>query len=339
MRLVRSCVLTLALVLSPAPLFADSVAPTVPPPPPALTKPAPESVDDLRAMQEHTKAVLKKVMPATVGLRMGGRVGGAAGSGVIVDAAGTILTAGHVSGEPDRPVTVILSDGRTVRGKTLGANRGIDSGMIQITDTDKGPWPFVELGKSADLQPGQWVVATGHPGGFQPGRTPVVRVGRVTLATKSVVMTDCTLVGGDSGGPLFDMRGRLVGIHSRISGSITANIHVPVDTYRETWERLAKAEVWGNLWGGNTTQAYLGIRPDEANNEYRIKEVSPGSPADKAGLKVGDVLLRFAERDVKSNADLQRLLGRRRPGEEIALDVRRGEEELTLRVKIGRRPE
>src|SRR5207249_1980480 len=106
--------------------------------------------------------------------------------------------------------------------------------------------------------------------------------------------TDCTLVGGDSGGPLFDMQGRLIGIHSRISNSITANIHVPVDTYRDTWDRLAKAEVWGAGIGGRASAdaGYLGVECDDSNPKAcKITRVITGSPAEKAGLKVGDIVV------------------------------------------------
>src|SRR3954454_13544557 len=103
------------------------------------------------------------------------------------------------------------------------------------------------MGKSSALKKGQWCIATGHPGGYRPGRTPVVRLGRILEANAEALRTDCTLVGGDSGGPLFDMAGRASAIHSRIGGFITATIHVPVDTYRDTWDRLVKAEVWSGL--------------------------------------------------------------------------------------------
>src|SRR5262249_38672096 len=89
--------------------------------PPALEKSAPESVEDLRAIQKQVRAVLAKVMPATVGVR----IGQAQGSGVIVSKDGIVLTAGHVSGQPGRQVTLIFPDGKTVKGKTLGANAGV----------------------------------------------------------------------------------------------------------------------------------------------------------------------------------------------------------------------
>jgi serine protease Do len=332
MRVVRRCAPALVLFLIPAITRADSPV-SVPPPPPALTKLAPETLDDLKAIQEQTKKVLKRVMACTVGLQ----VRGAAGSGVIVSEDGMVLTAGHVVGEANQDCRVILPDGRRVNGKTLGANRTIDSGMIKITDP--GPWPFVELGASKDLKLGQWVLAIGHPGGYKTGRSPVVRVGRVSQAIDRLIQTDCPLVGGDSGGPLFDMQAKLIGIHSRISLSITENIHVPVDTYRDTWERLAKAEVWGRGFGGaNVIEGYLGLYCESDAKGCRIVTLTPGQAAEKAGLRVGDIVLRFDEKDIKDFNEFGELIAGKKPDQEVAIEVRRGDEELTLRVKIGRRP-
>ena len=107
---------------------------------------------------------------------------------------------------------------------------------------------------SAEMKKNDWCVVTGHPGGFKTGRSPVVRVGRILEINNSVaakyICTDCTLVGGDSGGPLFDMQGRVIGIHSQIRARITENVHVPVNTYRETFDRLAKGDVWGSPVSG-----------------------------------------------------------------------------------------
>jgi len=206
----------------------------------------PTTVEELRQIEKHVQKVIEKVMPAVVGVR----VGPGQGSGVIVNEDGTILTAGHVSGTPGQNAAVLLlnSNGKTIGGKTLGQNKGIDSGMIKINA--EGKYNFLEIGKSADLKVGQWVIAIGHPGGFRPNRTPVVRVGRILFVSPAAIRTDCTLVGGDSGGPLFDMQGRVIGIHSRIGGfAITENVHVPVDTYRETWDKLAKGDSWGTQIG------------------------------------------------------------------------------------------
>src|SRR5262249_9497642 len=147
----------------------------------ALEKPAPENLEDLKAIQAQVHDVVEKVLPCTVGVR----VGGASGSGVIIHEDGYVLTAGHVSGQPDREATLLLSDGRRVKGKTLGANRDIDSGLIKITEG--GKWPFVEMGQSAELKRGQWCVATGHPRGYIPNRPPPVRLGRVLDATNRLI--------------------------------------------------------------------------------------------------------------------------------------------------------
>lgn len=205
------------------------------------TNGTPATVEELRDIEKHVQKVLEKVLPAVVAVR----VGPGQGSGVIVKEDGTILTAGHVSGTPNKDATVIMSGPKMLKGTTLGQYKSIDSGMMKIAD-GKGPYPFVEIGKSSELKAGQWVIGIGHPGGFRPNRTPVVRVGRILFVNNFVIRTDCTLVGGDSGGPLFDMQGRVIGIHSRIGGfAITENMHVPIDTYVQTWDKLAKGESWG----------------------------------------------------------------------------------------------
>src|SRR5262249_32003214 len=161
----------------------------------------------------------------------------------------------------------------------------------------EGKWPFAEMGKSADLKKGQWCITTGHPGGYKKGRAPVVRLGRVLKADDRVVSTDCTLVGGDSGGPLFDLDGKVIGIHSRIAEDITANMHVPVDTYRDTWDLLVKSEAWGGFLGPS-----LGLKLDLTAKECIVTEVTDDSPAARAGLKPGDVLLKFDDQKLNRPA-------------------------------------
>jgi serine protease Do len=299
----------------------------------ALDKPAPETIGDLRAIQEKVKRTLAKVTPCTVGIR----VGIAGGSGVIISEDGYVLTAGHVCTEPDREVTLILPDGRTVKGKTLGLNRSIDSGLIKISQA--GKWPFAPMGNSAKLRKGQWCLSLGHPGGYKPGRPPVVRLGRVLDFTDTLIRSDCTLVGGDSGGPLFDLDGKVIGIHSRIAGPITFNIHVPVDTYRDTWDRLAKGEAWGGRIGSRdtTTEPYLGFQLDPDGKQCKIVKVTPDSPAAKAGLKPDDVVTKFANQKVSSRDELGLQMKKHKPGDEVTLEVIRGKETLTVKLVVGKR--
>jgi serine protease Do len=302
--------------------------------PAAFNKAVPETVEDLKAIQGHVQEVLKKVVPTVVNLR----IGMGQGSGVIISEDGYVLTAGHVSGPAGREVVVTLHDGRKVKGKTLGANRGIDSGLVKITD--EGKWPHADMGKSGELKKGDWSMAIGHPGGYKPGRSPVVRLGRVLDLGKAALRTDCTLVGGDSGGPLFDMHGRVIGIHSRIGGPLTANVHVPVDTYRETWDKLAQGDVWGGPMFGRPTKAgpYLGVEADPDGDRCKITRVVPDSPAEKAGVKVDDVIVRFADRKVADFDDLRAQVQRRKVGEEVTLEVRRGDQTVTLKLVVGKRP-
>jgi serine protease Do len=275
-------------------------------------------------------------MPSVVGLR----IGPGAGSGVIISADGYVLTAGHVSGKPDQKVSIILADGRKVNGKTLGNNRGMDSGLIKITD--EGKWPYVEMGESSPVQKGLWCLAIGHPGGVKTGRTPVVRLGRVLNPRKArltgmvLMETDCVLVGGDSGGPLFDMHGKVIGIHSQIGPNITMNMHVPVDTYRETWEHLAASEAW-NSPGKPVYEPYLGVEPDIEADNCKIR-VKGGTPAEKAGLKSNDVVTKFAGTRVANFEELRTQINKRRPGDQVVLEIRRGDETITLDVTIGKRP-
>ncbi|MCI0462600.1 MAG: S1C family serine protease, partial [Gemmataceae bacterium] len=152
------------------------------------------------------------------------------------------------------------------------------------------------------------------------------------------VQTDCTLVGGDSGGPLFDMQGRVIGIHSRIGSPITANLHVPVDTYRNTWDRLAKAEVWGSQLGGRgPNSAYPGLQVDGESKDCRVIQVIPGGPADKAGFKVNDVITQFDSQKIGNSEDLVAQMRRKKPGEEVVVEIRRAQEVVTLKLVLGRR--
>jgi len=303
--------------------------------PAALSKPAPESVEDLKAIQAHVRKVIEKVTPAVVGVR----IGGASGSGVIVSADGYVLTAGHVSGKPDRTAILILPDGREVKAKALGSNRTIDSGMFKITD--EGKWPFAEMGKSAELKKGQWCITMGHPGGYRPGRRPPVRVGRILSASDSLIQTDCTLVGGDSGGPVFDMNGKVIGINSRIGPTITANIHVPVDTYHDTWARLTKGETWGSGFGSDRPAdgPFLGVEIDFEAAGCRIAKIVENSAAEKAGLKADDVILEFNGAKLSEPTDLRIQMAKKKTGDKVTLKIQRDSKTLSVELTLGKRPD
>lgn len=299
--------------------------------------PAPTNLAELQSLQEQVQAVLEKAIPATVGVQ----VGRAQGSGVIVSPDGIVLCAAHVVQEPGKEIVLILSDGRRVKAKTLGLNKDIDSGMIQITD--EGEYPYVEIGSSGELRRGEWTIATGHPGGYRRDRPPVVRLGRVVESTPMIIVTDNTLIGGDSGGPLFNLRGQVVGIHSRIGMSTVANMHVPSDSFTETWTRLASGENWGEMIDRFQRdrrplgdRPMLGVNGREDPRGFRVTSVGAGSPAEQAGLRAGDIIASINGQIIDDQLSLVGAIARHKVGDEIAIEIlRAGAQRLTLKAKLA----
>ncbi|MCE9548728.1 MAG: S1C family serine protease, partial [Planctomycetia bacterium] len=240
-------------------------------------------------------------------------------------------TAGHVSNRPGRDIKVILPDGRQVSARTLGANYGIDSGLVKITEP--GKWPHAELGDSSRLKLGQWCLVTGHPGGFDKGRTAPLRVGRILELSPGTIVTDCTLVGGDSGGPLFDADGHVIGINSRIGNELYANLHVPSNAFRDAWDRLARGDVWG---GRRPNAPYIGVAADRRVEEAKIGEIIEGSPAEEAGLKVGDVIVSFGGKPTATFDALISAVARREPGDRVPLEIRRDGQTIRVEVVLTR---
>jgi serine protease Do len=285
-------------------------------------------------MDLYQQALVQKISQVTVGLQ----IGPTQGSGVLVSEDGHVLTAAHVAGKAGLEVRVIMPDGQRYRGTTLGMNKGVDAAMLKIDppvgNDEKFELPFAEMGQAAQLQPGSWCLAMGHPGGYQLGRQPVARFGRVLAANKTVITTDCKLIGGDSGGPLFDMEGKVIGIHSRIGSKVTKNLHVPVDNYRNSWTRLVRGDTWGSLLEV-VGRPVIGVLGDEETEEARIAEVLPASPAERAGVRPGDLVTRFDSNEVESFDDLKRFVGQRQPGDEVTVEVLRGSEKLQLKVVLA----
>ncbi|MBT4863744.1 MAG: PDZ domain-containing protein [Planctomycetaceae bacterium] len=308
---------------------AVDTAPVVAPVPrdAVFAKPVPVGIEDLRIIENRVKALVKQLQLATVGVRNGR----AAGSGVIVSKDGFVLTAAHVCVEPGRNVTLILSDGRRVKGKTLGTFRGgVDAGLMKITE--KGDWPVAEMGSSKKLKLGDWCIATGHPGGFDKNRAPVVRLGRVVLNRRGVIQTDCTLVGGDSGGPLYDIDGKVIGINSRIGANTNWNFHVPVSQFSDNWDRLVAAEDWGG--DIRKRRAVIGINGEDHDHGCLITGVAEGLPAAQAGLKKDDIITKLEGKPIKGIGDLAKRVGSKKPGDKVKIEILRGEETLEMEVTL-----
>ena len=291
----------------------------------------PRNQDELRAMQEHMQRLSKAVIPAVVGIRLKNGMG----SGVIISPDGYILSAGHGTGRSNKPATVFLPDGRKFSATTLGANHRVDAGLLKISsdqiDSDN-PLPYVQTGDSDALQYGQWCIAVGHPGGFQEDRKPAVRMGRMLLQGENIIVTDCTLVGGDSGGPLFSATGEVIGIHSRIGEGIEANLHIPVNVFEKDWNRFAQGDVWG---GPSPGGPFLGVLEAGNQEEAEIGRVIPGSPAALAGVRGGDIVMKFNGKPIQNFSQLVSAVAECDPGEMVRLDVRREAKQLVIKVEIG----
>lgn len=207
---------------------------------PVNDKPVPENREDLLAIQNAVTDSLAQASAATVAIE----IAEGSGTGVIVSPDGLILTAAHVSGAPGKNVGVILQDGKRVNAVTLGLDSESDAAMVRITDP--GTWPFVEIEKSQSCQLGDWVFALGHSGGFDKERGLVLRPGRIVRIADRSLQSDCVLIGGDSGGPLFDLKGRLIAIHSRVGHELVVNMHVGIKVYQENWGALLNSEFLGD---------------------------------------------------------------------------------------------
>jgi serine protease Do len=203
-------------------------------------KKAPENRKDLEVIQSALQKALPQARSATVCVDLGE----GSGTGVIVSEDGLVLTAAHVAMGVKKKVIVILEDGTRLKAKTLGLQSEKDAAMIQITDN--GKYPFVSMDRDNTTRLGDWVFALGHSGGFDKTRGSVVRLGRLVRIADGAFQSDCTLIGGDSGGPLFDLNGRLIGIHSRVGQQLQMNMHVPMSVFLEDWDALTKSEFMGD---------------------------------------------------------------------------------------------
>ncbi len=275
----------------------------------------PRTVAELQALEKQQEKVANQINSVTVNVQQGS----AQGSGVIITPDGFVLTAAHVAGKPGRQARIMLSNGIQVTAKTLGVNRAMDAGLLQIVDKTGKPWPHASLGESSQLRPGQWVIAAGHPGGWMADRAAVIRVGRVLQKLPSTLVTDCALIGGDSGGPLFDLTGRLVGIHSRIGTETADNMHVPIDVYRDSWDRLAASQAWGTLPGFKPVVGIAGRKGENGEGPAEVGSVVPDGPADRIGILPGDIILSYDGIAIRSFNDLKRAVSESVPGDRVEI--------------------
>lgn len=269
-----------------------------------------------------------------------------AGSGVVVSADGIVLTASHVvepRGRNAPRLQVVFPDGSTYRADLIGMNRSADAAMLKIRDKPRNGsvFPHAKLGVSDDLERGEWCFALGHPGGFKPERPAPVRLGRVLSVGHRTVVTDCAIVLGDSGGPLFDMEGRVIGIHSMITEVIVENRHVAIDVFRRDGDRMEAGESWGRLQARDddlVETMFFGVTLRWRHFTPEAAHVIAGSPADRAGIRRGDVLLSIAGQKFADPLGLNNLLSEVAEDQNVAIRLERAGRDREIRLTTGGRP-
>ncbi len=298
-------------------------------------KRVPEGRKDLKEIQRLMQEALPKARAATVCIQLGQ----GSGSGVVVSEDGLIMTAAHVTGGIGRTFSVIFEDGREVKAESLGLNSETDSALARIVEP--GSYPFVELDRSEGVQLGDWVFALGHAGGFDKDRGVVFRPGRIVRMTGTTLQSDCSLIGGDSGGPLFDLEGNLVGIHSRVGAKLPENMHVPTSEFLGKWDQLKGAEFLGTGPFAEKPEigsAFLGVLVEARSaGGVVVEKVGRESPAEKAGMKAGDVILSVDGVPLTDRESLKRWLDTKAPDEQVAFEMLRSGETETLTMRLGDR--
>jgi serine protease Do len=188
---------------------------------------------------------------------------------------------------------------------------------------------------------GDWVFALGHSGGFDKARGSVVRLGRLVRIADVTFQSDCILIGGDSGGPLFDLSGKLVGIHSRVGQQLQMNMHVPMSVFLENWDSLNKAEFIGDgpyAKKPEKGKGFLGLASEtRPEGGLRVTKVGNKSPAETGGVKEGDILLKLNGTKLETRDQLKELLKEMAAGDELKLELERDGKPQTLTFNLDER--
>ncbi|MGI8618661.1 MAG: trypsin-like peptidase domain-containing protein [Gemmatimonadaceae bacterium] len=278
------------------------------------------------------------------------------GSGFIVDANGTILTNAHVVAGATR-ISVALPGGHTYPARLIGADETNDLAVIKV---DGQTMPVAPLGSSRDLLIGEWAIAIGNPFGFLLGNTePSVTAGVVSGVGRNIaagagegsgvyvdmIQTDASINPGNSGGPLINASGEVIGVNSSIfspsGGSIGLGFAIPIDRAKRVMEDLlAHGVIRRPLDGINVRVVAAGANPREMLSAgVVVNSVVPGSPAERVGVRAGDVIVRAGERVLRNPYDWQAARLDFRVGDAVPLLLRRGSRETTVTLRITDLPE
>ncbi|MGI9392123.1 MAG: DegQ family serine endoprotease [Parvibaculales bacterium] len=266
------------------------------------------------------------------------------GSGFIIEASGYVVTNNHVIDKADK-INVKLSSGEEYKAKIIGRDSKTDLALLKIER--KKPFPFVEFGNSDSSNIGDWVIAIGNPFGL--GGT--VTAGIISAINRDInagpydsfIQTDASINKGNSGGPLFNMQGKVIGVNSAIysptGGSVGVGFSIPSDLAMSVLTQLREF--------GQTRRGWLGVVIQEVTEELSeslgmdeplgalVAEVIDDSPAEKAGLEAGDVILKFDGQDIPKLRDLPRIVAETKIDKKVRVEILRRGKKKNLSVKIG----
>ena len=277
------------------------------------------------------------------GRRMPEQIQQGVGSGFIVSADGYVLTNAHVV-DGATEVTVKLTDKRDFKAKVVGVDKRTDVALLKI---DASGLPFVKTGDAERTKVGEWVVAMGSPFGFEN----TVTAGIISAKARRLpdenyvpfIQTDVAINPGNSGGPLFNLAGEVIGINSQIysrsGGFMGISFAIPIDVAMKVKDQLQK---YGKVSRGRLGVAIQGLDAELAQNfgldkpvGALVASVENGSPAEKAGLAPGDVVLGVNGQKVDNSADLPRIIGEQKPGSVVRLSIWRDRKSRDINVTLG----
>ena len=268
------------------------------------------------------------------------------GSGFVISQDGFIISNNHVVRNADE-VIVRLSDRREYKAKVVGTDEPTDIALLKI---DAEGLPTVRLGTGYELKVGEWVLAIGSPFGFDHS----VTAGIVSAKGRSLprenyvpfIQTDVAINPGNSGGPLFNLQGEVVGVNSQIfsrtGGFMGLSFAIPIDVAMDVADQLRDK--------GRVSRGWLGVLIQDVTRELAesfgmakpegalVAKVLDDSPAERAGFEVGDILLSFDEHSIERSSELPPIVGRTRAGREVAVEILRGGESMTLMVTTDELP-
>jgi len=265
----------------------------------------------------------------------------AEGSGFVYDANGDIITNAHVV-DGETAIKVRFQDGKVVNATLVGKDESTDIAVIKVANADSDLHPLT-IGTSTGLQPGQTVVAIGSPFGLAESMTAgiISAVNRTITAPNNYsisgsIQTDAAINHGNSGGPLLDATGKVIGVNAQIESNSNDNAGVgfaiPIDAVKSVADTI--------ISGGTVQHAYAGVSIGDTTNDTgaQVSRVVSGSPADKAGLQAGDVITAIDGKAISTADDLTALVNTYKPGDTAKLTVTRNGSTKTLTITFGQRP-